>query len=53
MIAKNYQTNVTLYEQEGDTIPGEKPDLEKIKDHKIKVNEPLKYESLCVISSRL
>ncbi len=44
MIAKNYQSNVTLYKQEGDVLPGEKPQLEKVKDVEIKVNEPLKYD---------
>ena len=44
MIAKNYQSNVTLYKQEGDVLPGEQPKLEKVKDVEIKVNEPLKYD---------
>ena len=43
MIAKNYQSNVTLYKQEGHVLPGEQPKLEKIEDVEIKVNEPLKY----------
>ena len=44
MIAKNYQSNVTLYQQEGDVLPGELPKLDKLKDAEIKVNEPLKYD---------
>ncbi|RFU65581.1 cytochrome c biogenesis protein ResB [Peribacillus glennii] len=44
MIAKNYQSNVTLYKRDGKAIPGEEPELTKIKDHKIKVNQPLKYD---------
>lgn len=44
MIAKNYQSNVTLYKQVGDVLPGEEPKLEKVKDFEIKVNEPLKYD---------
>ena len=43
MIAKNYQSNVTLYKQDGDILPGEKPKLEKVTDASIKVNQPLKY----------
>ncbi|AOH55564.1 cytochrome C biogenesis protein [Peribacillus muralis] len=43
-IAKTYQSDVTLYERKGEAIPGAKVDLEKIKDYKIKVNEPLKYD---------
>lgn len=44
MIAKNYQANVTLYKQEGNALPGEQPKLEKVKDEKIRVNQPLKYD---------
>lgn len=43
-IAKTYQSDVTLYERKGETIPGEKVDLDKLKDFKIKVNEPLKHD---------
>ncbi|MCK1991364.1 cytochrome C biogenesis protein [Peribacillus muralis] len=43
-IAKTYQSDVTLYERKGDALPGEKVDLEKVKDYKIKVNEPLKHD---------
>ncbi|MFE3974194.1 MULTISPECIES: cytochrome c biogenesis protein ResB [unclassified Peribacillus] len=43
-IAKTYQSDVTLYERKGESIPGEKVDLDKVKDYKIKVNEPLKYD---------
>ncbi|KWW11385.1 cytochrome C biogenesis protein [Peribacillus simplex] len=43
-IAKTYQSDVTLYGRKGDALPGEKVGLEKIKDYKIKVNEPLKHD---------
>ncbi|AXN37385.1 cytochrome c biogenesis protein ResB [Peribacillus butanolivorans] len=43
-IAKTYQSDVTLYEAQRETIPGEKVDLDKLKDFKIKVNEPLKHD---------
>jgi len=43
-IAKNYQSNVTLYKQEGEVLPGEKPQLQKVNDFEIKVNEPLKHD---------
>ncbi len=42
-VPKNFQTNVTLYEKSEDTLPGEEPKLKKIKDQKIRVNEPLKH----------
>jgi cytochrome c biogenesis protein len=43
-VPKNFQTNVTLYKKSEDTLPGEEPELIKIKDHKIRVNEPLKHD---------
>ncbi|MEY8190959.1 cytochrome c biogenesis protein ResB [Peribacillus simplex] len=43
-IAKTYQSDVTLYERKGETLPGEKVDLVKLKNYKIKVNEPLKHD---------
>lgn len=42
-VPKNFQTNVTLFEKSEDTLPGEEPKLKKIKDQKIRVNEPLKH----------
>ncbi|NHM29072.1 cytochrome c biogenesis protein ResB [Neobacillus terrae] len=43
-IPKNYQSNVTLYKAEGNTVAGEKPKLKKLKDFGIRVNEPLTFE---------
>ncbi|MBT2754863.1 cytochrome c biogenesis protein [Mesobacillus foraminis] len=48
MVAKNYQSNVTLYKKAGDSIPGETPELEKVKDEEIRVNEPLKFEGFAL-----
>lgn len=48
MIAKNFQSNVTLYKAKGETIPGEEPELEKVSDEEIRVNEPLKFESFAL-----
>lgn len=48
MVAKNYQSNVTLYKKSGDSVPGETPDLEKVKDEEIRVNEPLKFEGFAL-----
>ncbi|SFA98018.1 MULTISPECIES: cytochrome c biogenesis protein ResB [unclassified Bacillus (in: firmicutes)] len=42
-VVKTYQSDVVLYKKEGNTVPGEKPTLKKMKDFKIKVNEPLKF----------
>ncbi|KMY50638.1 cytochrome c biogenesis protein ResB [Peribacillus loiseleuriae] len=43
-IVKNYQADVTLYEKEGNTLPGEEAKFKKVKDHSIKVNNPLKHD---------
>ncbi|AND41288.1 cytochrome c biogenesis protein ResB [Cytobacillus oceanisediminis] len=48
MVAKNYQSNVTLYKKQGDTVAGEEADLEKVKDFEIKVNNPLKFEKFAL-----
>lgn len=47
-IPKNYQSNVILYKKEGNTLAGEKPKLKKVKDYKIRVNEPLEFEGFSV-----
>lgn len=44
MVAKNYQTNAVLSEKKGATVPGEKPELKKVKQKEIRVNEPLKFD---------
>jgi cytochrome c biogenesis protein len=48
MVAKNYQSNVTLYKKKEDTLPGEEAELEKVKDFNIRVNEPLKFDSYAI-----
>ncbi|WNS74083.1 cytochrome c biogenesis protein ResB [Bacillus sp. DTU_2020_1000418_1_SI_GHA_SEK_038] len=48
MVAKNFQSNVTLYKRKGEAIAGEKPELEKVKDYEIRVNDPLKFESFAL-----
>jgi cytochrome c biogenesis protein len=47
VVAKNYQSDVTLYKAE-DTIPGVEPKLEKVKDESIQVNYPLKFDDYAV-----
>lgn len=42
-VAKNFQTNVTLYKRKDGALPGESDKLEKVKDDKISVNHPLKF----------
>lgn len=48
MVPKNYQSNVTLYKVSKGMITGEKPDLKKIKDDKIRVNQPLTYDGFSI-----
>lgn len=47
-VVKNYQADVTLYRKEGNAITGETPDLKQIKNHKIQVNKPLKFNDYAV-----
>ncbi|PWA12514.1 cytochrome C biogenesis protein [Pueribacillus theae] len=48
MVAKNFQTNATLFKREDDAIPGSEPKLMKVKDYPIRVNEPLKVEGYAI-----
>ncbi|HLO11695.1 MAG TPA: cytochrome c biogenesis protein ResB [Pseudoneobacillus sp.] len=50
-VVKNYQSNVVLYKRVGKNLPGEKPELKKIKDYKIQVNKPLSYEGYSIFQS--
>ncbi|MCM3236864.1 cytochrome c biogenesis protein ResB [Heyndrickxia oleronia] len=43
-VAKNFQTNVTLYKREDGGIAGESDKLKKVKDYSIRVNDPLKMD---------
>jgi cytochrome c biogenesis protein len=43
-VAKTYQSNVVLYKKSADSLPGEDPELEKLKESEIRVNEPLKFD---------
>jgi cytochrome c biogenesis protein len=47
-VVKTYQANVTLYKKQGETVPGEQPELDKVRDAEIRVNEPLKVEGLAL-----
>jgi cytochrome c biogenesis protein len=48
MVAKNYQTNAVLYKRVGPAIAGAEPDLEEVKEHKIQVNQPLKFDNFAL-----
>ncbi|MBD8031949.1 MULTISPECIES: cytochrome c biogenesis protein ResB [Solibacillus] len=48
VVAKNYQTDVTLYKQQENAVPGQAEDLEEVKQFNIRVNHPLKHEGYAV-----
>ncbi|MBS4173321.1 cytochrome c biogenesis protein ResB [Bacillus sp. FJAT-49736] len=47
-VAKNFQSNVTLYKREDGALPGETDKLVKVKDDQIKVNHPLEFDHYSV-----
>ncbi|MBU7593347.1 cytochrome c biogenesis protein ResB [Metabacillus halosaccharovorans] len=44
-VVKNFQSDVILYEREGEIVHGAEPKLNKVKEEEIRVNEPLKFDS--------
>lgn len=47
-VAKNYQSNVTLYKTKENHTIGAEPELEKVKSGEIRVNEPFKFDSFAL-----
>ncbi|MGG5253749.1 cytochrome c biogenesis protein ResB [Neobacillus sp. SM06] len=47
-VPKNYQSNVILYKKAGNTIAGETPKLKKVKEYKIRVNQPLSFNGYSI-----
>lgn len=43
-VAKNYQTNVILFERIGNEVIGGEPKLKEVKTYQIRVNKPLKHD---------
>ena len=48
VVAKNFQTSVTLYKQKENAVAGQADDLEKVKQYDIRVNHPLKHEGYAI-----
>ncbi len=48
VVAKNFQTDITLYKQPEDALPGDTENLEKVKDYSIRVNHPLKEDGFAL-----
>ncbi|MEN1970119.1 cytochrome c biogenesis protein ResB [Lentibacillus sp. N15] len=51
MVAKNYQTNAIIYKKSDDSIPGAEPDLEKVTEGEIRMNQPLKFDKYTLYQS--
>nr|WP_106784603.1 cytochrome c biogenesis protein ResB [Lysinibacillus timonensis] len=47
-VAKNYQTNVQLFKQAENALPGQTDNLELVQDYSIRVNHPLKHEGYAI-----
>lgn len=47
-VVKNYQTDATLLQKQGGSVPGEKPELKKLRDQSIQVNKPLKVDGFAL-----
>lgn len=48
-IAKNYESQVTIYENKADkSVVGAEPKLEQIKDDSVKVNHPVKFSNFAL-----
>ena len=43
-VAKNYQTDIVLYQAPKDSLPGATDNLEIVKEYPIRVNQPLKFD---------
>lgn len=43
-VAKNYQTDVVLYQQPEGSLPGATENLEVVKEYPLRVNQPLKFD---------
>ncbi|WP_439649455.1 cytochrome c biogenesis protein ResB [Lentibacillus daqui] len=50
-VPKNHQTDAVIYKKSGDSIPGEEPDLEKVTEGKIRLNQPLKFDKYTLYQS--
>lgn len=48
LVVKNYQTNATLYKRVGDVVPGKEPELSKVQEYPIRVNDPLKFDGFAL-----
>jgi len=50
-VVKNYQSNTVLYKRVSKNLPGETPELKKIKEFKVRVNHPLTFVGYSIFQS--
>ncbi|MEO4053271.1 cytochrome c biogenesis protein ResB [Solibacillus sp. CAU 1738] len=48
VVAKNFQSNVTLFKQKEGAVAGQTSDLETVKSYDIRVNHPLKHDGYAI-----
>lgn len=51
VVAKNFQSNVVIYKESGESIPGSENNLEKVTEAKISMNHPLKFDGYTLYQS--
>ncbi|GGK06431.1 cytochrome c biogenesis protein [Lentibacillus kapialis] len=51
MVEKNFQTNAVIYKETGEKIAGAEPELKKVKEEKIQMNHPLKFDGYTIYQS--
>lgn len=50
-VHKNYQTDLIIYKAVGETVVGKEPELEKVTEDSIRMNEPLKFDGYTLYQS--
>lgn len=48
IVAKNYQTDAVLYRNKNNELPGAEPELAKVQEDSIQVNQPMKFGQFAV-----
>ncbi|HLS08595.1 cytochrome c biogenesis protein ResB [Lentibacillus sp.] len=51
MVEKNFQTNAVIYKETGEDVAGAEPELEKITEDEIRMNQPLKFDKYTLYQS--
>ncbi|GAB4073549.1 cytochrome c biogenesis protein ResB [Barrientosiimonas marina] len=51
MVEENYQTDAVIYKKSGENVAGEDPDLEKVNEGDIRMNQPMKFDKYTLYQS--